>query len=308
MKPCPISQATSRMGAVLLLCMLLMAAFLPISNWIEQNMSYILSTPLIYALRLLAFLLPARLLLGPLPKKPEPVHPSDTPEYWIAWAVLGYGVCLLSTTAVLSVGLGGPTFQTLAQDSPPDLLPNLWRLVFAAFVEELMFRRFYCACLVPYGHTFAILVSAYLFAFFHGNLAQALYALPFGILTGYLYLKTGTIVFPFLVHLLDNVLFQQSLRLHALLLARTGLPYGQGFFLCSLVLVLLSLLYLCLCRRRKGRPSPVFQVRQVLRRMGAQKADYKAAFSSSGMLLVHAWFAVSCLVSLGAMIALTHGW
>lgn len=307
MKPRPIFQVTSRMGAVLLLYMLLMAVCLPISNWLEQNMSYILSTPLIYALRLLAFLLPARLLLGPLPQKPEPAHPSDAPEYWIAWAVLGYGICLLITTAVLSVGLGGPTFQTLAQDSPPDLLPNLWLLVFAAFVEELMFRRFYCACLVPYGHTFAILVSAYLFAFFHGNLAQALYALPFGILTGYLYLKTGTITLPFLVHLLDNVLFQQSLRLHALLLAWTGLPYGQGFFLCSLVLLLLPLLYLYLCRRREGGPSPAFQVRQVLRRMGAQKADYKAAFSSGGMLLVHAWFAVSCFVSLGAMIASTHG-
>ena len=306
MKPRPISQVTSRMGAVLLLCMLLMAAFLPISNCMEQNMSYILSTPLIYALRLLAFFLPARLLLGPLPKKPEPMHPSDTPEHWIAWAMLGYGVCLLITTSVLSVGLGGPTFQTLAHDSSPDLLPNLWLLVFAALWEELMFRRFYCAYLAPYGHIFAILVSAYLFAFFHGNLPQALYALPFGILTGYLYLKTGTIALPFLVHLLDNVLFQQSLRLHALLLAWTGLPYGQGFFLCSLVFIFLPLLYLCLCRRREGNPSPIFQVRQVLRRMDTQKADYKAAFSSGGMLLVHAWFAVSCFMSLGAMIASIH--
>lgn len=302
----PISQAASRMGAVLLLCMLLMAVCLPISNWIEQNMSYVLSIPLIYALRLLVFLLPARLLLGPLPKKPEPVRPSDAPEHWIAWAVLGYGVCLLITTAVLSVGLGGPTFQTLAQDSPPDLLSNLWMLVFAALWEEWMFRRFYCACLAPYGHTFAILVSAYLFAFFHGNLPQALYALPFGILTGYLYLKTGTIILPVLVHLLDNVLFQQSLRLHALLLARTGLSYGQGFFLCSLVLILLPLLYLCLCRRREGCPSPFFQIRQALRSIAAQKADYKAAFSSSGMLLVHTWFAVSCLMAWGAMIASNH--
>lgn len=306
MKQRPISQVTSRMGAVLLLCMLLIAAFLPISNCIEQNMSYILSTPLIYALRLLAFFLPARLLLGPLPKKPELMHPSDTPEHWIAWAMLGYGVCLLITTSVLSVGLGGPTFQTLAHDSSPDLLPNLWLLVFAALWEELMFRRFYCAYLAPYGHIFAILVSAYLFAFFHGNLPQALYALPFGILTGYLYLKTGTIALPFLVHLLNNVLFQQSLRLHTLLLAWTGLPYGQGFFLCSLVFIFLPLLYLCLCRRREGNPSPIFQVRQVLRRMDTQKVDYKAAFSSGGMLLVHAWFAVSCFMSLGAMIASTH--
>ena len=251
---------------------------------------------------------PARLLLGPLPKKPNPMRPSGTPEHWIAWAVLGYGICLLITTAVLSVGLGGPTFQILTQDPPPDFLPNLWLLIPAALVEEFMFRRFYCTYLSPYGHTFAILVSAYLFAFFHGNLPQALYAFPFGILTGYLYLKTGTIALPFLVHLLDNVLFQQSLRLHALLLAWTGLPYGQGFFLCSLTLIFLPLLYLRLCRRREGGPSPLFQIRQVLRRISAQKADYKAAFASGGMLLVHAWFAVSCLVSLGAMIALTHGW
>mgnify|MGYP000200415275 FL=1 len=124
MKLRPISQVTSRMGAVLLLCIILMAACSPISNWIEQNVCYFLSTPLIYALRLLAFLPPARLLLGPLPKKPNPMRPSGTPEHWIAWAVLGYGICLLITTAVLSVGLGGPTFQILTQDPPPDFLPN----------------------------------------------------------------------------------------------------------------------------------------------------------------------------------------
>lgn len=292
MKLRPISQVTSRMGAVLLLCIILMAACSPISNWIEQNVCYFLSTPLIYALRLLAFLPPARLLLGPLPKKPNPMRPSGTPEHWIAWAVLGYGICLLITTAVLSVGLGGPTFQILTQDPPPDFLPNLWLLIPAALVEEFMFRRFYCTYLSPYGHTFAILVSAYLFAFFHGNLPQALYAFPFGILTGYLYLKTGTIALPFLVHLLDNVLFQQSLRLHALLLAWTGLPYGQGFFLCSLTLIFLPLLYLRLCRRREGGPSPLFQIRQVLRRISAQKADYKAAFASGGMRSCQEFFAL----------------
>lgn len=308
MKLRPISQVTSRMGAVLLLCIILTVTCSPISNWMDQNISYFLSTPLIYALRLLAFLLPARLLLGPLPKKPNPMPPSGAPEHWIAWAVLGYGVCMLITATVLSVGLGGPTFQVLAQDSPPDLLSNLWMLVPAALGEELMFRRVSCTYLAPYGCTFAILTSAYLFAVFHGNLPQALYAFPFGILTGYLYLKTGTITLPFLLHLLDNVLFQQSLRLHSLLLAWTGLPYGQGFFLASLLLILLPFLYLCLCRRREGGPSFLFQIRQVLRRIGAQKADYKAAFSSGGMLLAHAWFAISCFVALGTMIALTHGW
>ena len=158
----------------------------------------------------------------------------------------------------------------------------------------------------PLRHTFAILVSAYLFAFFHGNLPQALYAFPSASSPDTSYLKTGTIILPVLVHLLDNVLFQQSLRLHALLLARTGLSYGQGFFLCSLVLILLPLLYLCLCRRREGCPSPFFQIRQALRSIAAQKADYKAAFSSSGMLLVHTWFAVSCLMAWGAMIASNH--
>ena len=61
MKLRPISQVTSRMGAVLLLCIILMAACSPIYNWMEQNVSYFLSTPLIYALRLLAFLLPCLL-------------------------------------------------------------------------------------------------------------------------------------------------------------------------------------------------------------------------------------------------------
>lgn len=307
MKQRPISQATSRMGAVLLLWVVLMPAFSPMSHWIEQNVCYFLSIPLIYVLRLLAFLLPAWLLLGPLPKKPEPLRPSGPKNHWIAWSVLGYGVCLLVTTIVLFFGLGGLSFRTLAQDSPPDLLPNLWMLVLAALWEEFMFRRFYCAYLIPYGRTFAILFSAYLFSVFHWNLPQALYAFPFGILTGYLYLKTGTITLPFLIHLLDNVLFQQSLRLHILLLAWTGLSYGQEFFLCSLVVTFLPLLYLFLCPKWDGGPSPYVQVRQVLHRIGAQKADYKAAFSSGGMLLVHVWFIISCFLAVTFIANLNQG-
>ena len=126
MKLRPISQVTSRMGAVLLLCIILMAACSPISNWIGTKcLLFSLPRPLIYALRLLAFLLPARLLPRACsPKKPNPMRPSGTPEHWIAWAVLGYGICLPITTAVLSVGLGGPTFQILTQDPPPDFLPE----------------------------------------------------------------------------------------------------------------------------------------------------------------------------------------
>lgn len=307
MKQRPISQSASRMGTVLLLWLILIAVFSPISNWIDQNACYFLSIPLIYALRLLAFLLPAWLLLGPLPKQPEPLRPSGPKNHWIAWSVLGYGVCLLVTTIGLFFGLGGLTFRTLVQNQPPDILSHLWILVPAALWEEFMFRRFYCAYLIPYGRTFAILFSAYLFAVFHWNLPQALYAFPFGILTGYLYLKTGTITLPFLIHLLDNFLFQQFFRLHELLLAWTGLSYGQGFFLCSLLLILAPLVYLCLRAKKERGPSLILQIQQIVRRITAQKADYKAAFSSGGMLLVHAWFIISCFVAVTFIANLNQG-
>ncbi len=57
--------------------------------------------------------------------------------------------------------------------------------VLAPLSEEILFRGYVLRALRPYGKRFSILLSAVLFAAFHGNLLQAPYAFLAGLVLGY---------------------------------------------------------------------------------------------------------------------------
>ncbi|WP_437194237.1 CPBP family intramembrane glutamic endopeptidase [Planctomicrobium sp. SH527] len=76
-----------------------------------------------------------------------------------------------------------------------------------AFLEELIFRGVLGRRLVGrYGVTAGVLLSSTCFAAVHGSLPHALATLPVGILLHLLYLQTGTIWVPVLVHFGNNLL------------------------------------------------------------------------------------------------------
>lgn len=61
----------------------------------------------------------------------------------------------------------------------------LYSAVCAPFAEEILFRGYVLRSLRPYGKRFAILLSALLFALFHGNILQLPYAFFMGLVLGY---------------------------------------------------------------------------------------------------------------------------
>lgn len=61
----------------------------------------------------------------------------------------------------------------------------LYSAVFGPLGEELLFRGYVLRSLRPYGKRFAIVLSALLFALFHGNFLQFPYAFVMGLLMGY---------------------------------------------------------------------------------------------------------------------------
>ncbi len=80
----------------------------------------------------------------------------------------------------------------------------IYAAVIPAVVEELLFRGTLCRALKVYGKTTAVIVSAVLFALMHTNIEQLLYTLVAGILLGWIYVNTENVIFPIILHFVNN--------------------------------------------------------------------------------------------------------
>ena len=76
--------------------------------------------------------------------------------------------------------------------------------IVAPIFEELFFRKFLIDRTIRYGATLSILLSAFIFALFHGNLSQFFYAFLLGAFFAYVYTKTGKIIYTIILHAFVN--------------------------------------------------------------------------------------------------------
>ncbi|PKM61610.1 MAG: hypothetical protein CVU97_06940 [Firmicutes bacterium HGW-Firmicutes-21] len=73
-----------------------------------------------------------------------------------------------------------------------------------AIFEEWAFRGVLLRSLMPYGKGFALVVSSIIFGFMHLDPARVVFATTFGLLAGFIYMKTGSIWYGALIHLVNN--------------------------------------------------------------------------------------------------------
>ena len=86
-----------------------------------------------------------------------------------------------------------------------DLILNLIVISFIAPIfEEILFRKFLIDRTIKYGANVSIVLSAIVFALFHGNLNQFFYALLMGGFFAYIYTKTGKIKYTIILHIIVN--------------------------------------------------------------------------------------------------------
>lgn len=76
--------------------------------------------------------------------------------------------------------------------------------VVPAVFEELLFRKAILNVSKRFGNVFAVCFSAMLFALYHMNINQAIFAFLIGILFGIISVKTGSIKLTILLHFLNN--------------------------------------------------------------------------------------------------------
>ncbi len=71
-------------------------------------------------------------------------------------------------------------------------------------IEELIFRKLLVDKLSRFGDKAVIVVSAVSFGLFHGNFYQFFYAALLGAVLAYVYVKSGKIIYPIIMHMLLN--------------------------------------------------------------------------------------------------------
>jgi hypothetical protein len=77
-------------------------------------------------------------------------------------------------------------------------------VICAPIVEEFLFRKILIDRLHKYGDGVAIVVSALMFGFYHGNITQFVYATLLGLVFGYVYAKSGNIKYSIGLHMVIN--------------------------------------------------------------------------------------------------------
>ncbi len=147
-------------------------------------------------------------------ENPVPLgRPLSVPMCLLA-VVAGLGLCMVANyvTSIITVimALFGLELSTPDIAMPTGVLGVFLSVVrigvVAAVVEESAMRGFVMGNLRRWGDGFAIVMSAFLFGFMHGNLIQAPFALIAGMGLGYLSVKTGTLWTGVIIHFLNNMI------------------------------------------------------------------------------------------------------
>ena len=127
--------------------------------------------------------------------------------------------------------------------------------IIPALVEEFAFRGVVLSRLRKYGDGFAVIVSSLLFALFHSNPIQLLFAFICGFILSFLVLRTQNLFPAILIHALNNacsVLFE---LLYASCEATVVDQVYTIVFLAVIVLGLASFLFLAIREKGFFRPS-----------------------------------------------------
>jgi|GEM_PF-3528950 len=226
------------------------------------NTVYLLIYSVVYVLAMGA---PLLLLLGK--RGFNPLSPRNCVHAGVgAFGFLSaVGTCMLAniiTSFILfffsQFGVESEPPPSMMENTPISFVLNLFVMaVLPAILEELVFRGCVLRVLRPYGDLYAIVISAVLFGLMHGNLRQIPFATIVGFVLGYLYVVTGNIWMPILVHFTNNAISVVSEYLSFSLTEEQSSNMYVSVILQLIVvgIVAVALLFGCFWRRLKLRKS-----------------------------------------------------
>lgn len=219
-----------------------------------------------------------------LPNYPDPQPQGEFSGRSMALLVISsLGIVLVLN--LLSTGLAtliaylrgteaiNPLAAMLEQSNP--LVNVLFVSIIAPIMEEYFFRYVTYKKLGAFGDKAYVIFSSALFALFHMNLYQLLYAFVLGVILALLYLYTGKLRYPIALHLLINFGGSGiSTLVMSYLGERATEIWGIVFIVISLAGIVLSFTWL---RKQRGK---------VVLNPGSQPIEkISSVFSNVGMIL-----------------------
>lgn len=114
----------------------------------------------------------------------------------VCFSILGTGILHFS-----SINLEG-YFNTINGKSPLSLI---FIIVIAPVIEEILFRGVVLKPLEKYGKLLAIVISSLLFAIYHGNIIQGIYAFICGLLLGFV-ASEYSLKYSVILHIFNNLI------------------------------------------------------------------------------------------------------
>lgn len=115
----------------------------------------------------------------------------------------------LSVALNLLIGLikGSPVINPLAEmlDFKSILLTVLFVGILSPIIEEIVFRGIMLSKVRKFGDKTAIVFTAVAFGLFHGNFSQFFYAVALGMIFAYITVRTNTIKYSIILHILINL-------------------------------------------------------------------------------------------------------
>ncbi len=170
-----------------------------------------------------------------------PKGESGSSQFSFGWLfqvfLMGYGVSTVLNVigTMLNESTGGTDFvgDISSMISTGLVVTFLIPVLIGPILEELIFRKLLIDRIRRFGEWNAVLFSALAFGLFHMNLPQFCYAASVGLMLGYVYVKTGRILYTIIMHILLNG--ASSL----IVLATTGSSVKASIFLLSAAAILI---------------------------------------------------------------------
>lgn len=237
---------------------------------------YFVSMPLAYLL--------LRLLPSYAPQK-QKTHPL----MWVGFLLLCFAVSYASNYFGQYVSAWLYEFAHLEVDNEllemTSLVPFGVNLLFVGILapvfEELFYRKVIIDRLRRYGDLPAILISGLIFGLMHGNLNQIFYAVTVGMLLGFIYVRTGNVLYSISIHAAFNMIggvYTTELirRLGEDLVPAEGDTLGTAMLMAYSAFIILSLV--------GGVIFYLFNIKRFHRSL--QKGEYTLRFDSWMNVLV----------------------
>ena len=121
--------------------------------------------------------------------------------------------------------------------------------IMAPIYEELVFRKIILSRLRQYGKRFGIVVTAFLFALYHCNVRQFVFAFLFGIVLGYVMTRYNKIIYPIIIHGFCNAVNSLSYLNLCYRQDNTNKVFRAVYSLFIIIVIIVGLVKLI--RRRK---------------------------------------------------------